>query len=265
MHNKPVIALLTDFGSRDWFVSAMKGVILTIAPHSRIIDISHHVAPGDIHSAAFSLMAVRDSFPPNAIFVVVVDPGVGSERRALAARAGDYLFIGPDNGVLSFAFRRQKPLDVYAADNVDYYRKTVSATFHGRDIFAPLGAHLANNVDISSLGSSCFDFISLPWPAPREEKEAIYAEIIYIDHFGNAFTSITGEMLARQGRTPRALTVSEHHIIPIKRYYQQQLEGALLAVVNSAGYLEVAINGGNAAETLGLSIGSPVVLLRNAD
>lgn len=257
--SSPLIALLTDFGTRDWFVSAMKGAIFALAPSSRIVDISHDIDPGDIHAAAFALMAASASFEPHTVFCVVVDPGVGSSRRAIAAKAGDYSFIGPDNGVLSFALRSLLPCRIHSIENDDLFRKPVSATFHGRDIFAPTAAHLANGVSIETCGPVCTDAIELSWPEAKRDSRGVQARVVYIDRFGNAFTSITAETVADCG--PEALIQAGAHTIPLKRYYQQEPDGALLAVVNSSGYLEIAVNGGSAAQALGLAIGSPVVLI----
>ncbi len=254
------IAFLTDFGIRDWFVGAMKGVALGIAPNSQVVDITHHVQPGDIRSASFVLKSCHMFYPEGTVFVVVVDPGVGSTRRILCARGGGRYYVGPDNGVLSQALENfSGDISVWNITNDSYFLHPLSATFHGRDIFTPVGAHLAAGVLASKMGSLIDDYIRMPLPKPVVKNESILGEIIYIDRFGNAFSNIDVNVLSET--TAQALCLHGHDMeLPIGKYYTAVDEHEPLGLINSEGYMEVAVNKGNAAKMLGLSIGDPVVV-----
>src|SRR5262245_32283700 len=194
------ITLTTDFGTRDWFVGTMKGVILGIKPRARVVDITHEIAPGDIRGGAFALMASCRYFPKGTLHVAVVDPGVGSRRRAIAVRTANSILIGPDNGVLSWALRGETIQSIRQLENRRYFLEPVSRTFHGRDIFAPVAAHLSRGVALERLGRELHDLVRLPWPEPVKQREEIRGEIVYIDRFGNAITNIRGERIPK-GRT----------------------------------------------------------------
>src|ERR1043166_3125759 len=181
-----LITLLTDFGTRDWFAGTMKGVILGINSRAAIVDVTHQIAPGDIRSAAFALRASYKFFPKGTIHVVVVDPGVGRARKGMVVRTRDYFFVGPDNGVLSWALGGQKILHIGALENHDYFLPSVSCTFHGRDIFAPVAAHLGRGVQIQKFGPPLKNIVRLPWPSVRKSGGVIQGEVVYVDHFGNA-------------------------------------------------------------------------------
>jgi S-adenosylmethionine hydrolase len=253
------IAFLTDFGTDDWFVGALKGVALGIAPEAQVVDITHHVEPGDIRSASFVLKSCHAIFPEQTVFVVVVDPGVGGTRRVLAARADNRYYIGPDNGVLSPALEDADDVSVWNITNDQYYRRPLSATFHGRDIFTPVGAHLAAGVSVEIMGTPCDDFIRIPLPEPTVKNGSISGEIIYIDHFGNAFTNITSELLKRV--TVRSMYLPKvDRELPLGKYYTEVDDYEPLGLINSEGYLEVAVNKGNAAKKFGVEIGDSVIL-----
>lgn len=252
------IALLTDFGSSDWFVGSMKGVVLDINPQASIVDISHNIPPGDIRTAAFSLLACYGSFSKGTVFVAVVDPTVGSRRKAIIAQTESHLFVGPDNGIFSFVLNESKRKSVFTIEESSYFRKPVSSTFHGRDIFAPVGAHLSKGVIPSEIGRAMKRWITLPWPEVEVEKDIIKGSIIYIDHFGNAFTNITEKSLKLINRKGSAVSIKGKKAIPLCRYYNEVAEGKACALLNSAGYLEIALNGGSAALCYNLSIGSSV-------
>jgi S-adenosylmethionine hydrolase len=236
-----IITLTTDFGVRDWFVGSMKGVILGINPQTQIVDITHEIPAGDVRAGAFALMAACRCFPRLAVHVAVVDPAVGSERAAIAVRTADYFFVGPDNGVLSFALARETVLEIRRIENEAYFRKPVSATFHGRDIFAPVAARLTQGILLDSLGRKLDDFVRLPWPQR--------GEVMYIDRFGNAITNINVR--------PARVRVGGRQL-PVVNYYQQGRPNEPVGLMGSSGFLEIAINGGNAAQLLGLRIGDPV-------
>ena len=264
-----VITLTTDFGLADPYVAAMKGVILSINPRATIVDVSHEVRPQRIEQGAFLLASAWPYFPPGTVHVAVVDPGVGSERRALALKTGDGVFIGPDNGILSAALpgaaREQaepggSPLAlppgpravVLSSDR--FHRRPLSATFHGRDIFAPVAAHLSLGAPFQELGDPTDTIVALPpFRASRRPDGALTGRIIHIDRFGNLVTDVRGDQLpsGRFSVQVGARIVSG----PVATYG----EGAgLIALVGSAGYLEIALRDGNACAELGADIGQPV-------
>jgi len=198
-----IITLTTDFGTRDWFVGSMKGVILGINPQAVVVDITHEIPAGDIRAGAFALMASCRCFPRNTVHVAVVDPGVGSNRAAIVVRTPEYYFVGPDNGVLSWALAKEKVLEIWRVENEAYMRQPVSSTFHGRDIFAPVAARLTHRVLMDSLGSQLKDYARLNWPQPQVVGGVLRGEIVYIDHFGNAVSNIESPAKsARKVRVP---------------------------------------------------------------
>ena len=273
-----IITLTTDFGASDGYVGVMKGVILGISPDATLVDISHDVLPQDVRGGAFVLKAASPYFPLGTIHVAVVDPGVGSERRILAVQTPRATFIGPDNGVLSWAIERESVLTFIRVDQPAYWLDTVSSTFHGRDIFAPVAAHLACGVPIEHLGSAIDDPIRLPLPHPRHDAcGTLHSEVIYIDHFGNLITGIevrpddrcAGPASCRiidlpDGAPQLYLTsqsrveISGQRIDSVARSYADVAPGDLLALAGSSGHLEVAVRNGNAAAALKAQIGAPV-------
>lgn len=256
-----LIALLTDFGSSDWFVASMKGIIKRIDPKADIVDITHEIKPGGIRDAAFALMACYQSFPPGTVFVVVVDPGVGSSRDAIGARAGDYYLVGPDNGVLSFILHRQPDVTVWKIENETWFHTPVSTTFHGRDIFAPVAAHLSKGEPPGEMGSPAYEHVSLDWPEIHATEVSVICSIIYIDRFGNAFSNCDTGFLHRLSTPPSRILIPDGRPIPICSYYREQPKGKPLGLINSSGFLEIAVNGGNAAKLLNLKIGSAIEVL----
>lgn len=258
------IALLTDFGSRDWFVGSMKGVIHSINPAVSLIDISHKGPVGDIRSAAFSLLACYRYFPEGTVFVTVVDPGVGGDRSALVVDIGAYKFVGPDNGVFSFVLREHEKPAVFRIENKDYFRKPVSTTFHGRDVFAPVGAHLTKGVPPEVLGPELKQWITIAWPDLILADDAVTGAVIYIDHFGNAITNITAESINHIAHPGCRITEGTANTIPLVHYYDEVPQKEVCALVNSAGYVEIAVNGGNAAEQYSLSIDREVSIFSKA-
>jgi S-adenosyl-L-methionine hydrolase (adenosine-forming) len=250
-----LITLTTDFGTRDWFVGSMKGVILGVNPQAVVVDITHEIPPGNIRAGAFALAASCRCFPRNSVHVAVVDPGVGNQRAAIVVKTSDYCFVGPDNGILSLALAREKVLEIWQAENENYFHQPVSHTFHGRDIFAPVAAHLTHRVLMDSLGPPLKDYVKLDWPKPQSVGELLRGEIVYIDHFGNAISNIESpEKSAGTVRVPDKVQCD------LKKFYQEVPAGQPLAVLGSTGYLEIAVNGGNAAQTYSLKLGDPVEL-----
>lgn len=251
-----IITLLTDFGTRDYFVPAVKGVIYTINPEARIVDLTHEIAPQDLASAAFTLAACYREFPKGTIHLAVVDPGVGSERRAIVVEAGGYLFVGPDNGIFSYVYDRESGIRVFHATRREFFRPEVSRTFQGRDLFAPVAAWLSRGLSPEALGAEIEDYCRLESAKPKFVGEKIIGRIIQIDRFGNCLTNITAEEAQAVTRIDFAGRV-------ITRFYEYFEEAAgnqeLFAYVGSAGYWEIAVWCGSAAELSGAQIGTEVV------
>ncbi len=223
-----MIALLTDFGTKDYFVGAMKGVILSINQTAQIIDITHEIEPQDIESASFTLRACYQNFPQKTIFVAVVDPGVGSNRRAILVETDNYFFIAPDNGLLSFVFEEAKSFRVFELTNKKYFAEKVSATFHGRDIFAPIAAHLSKGVLPNEFGAEIQNFI-------HNSTENNSPQIIHIDRFGNLITNLKRENLPENF----ALEINGERIEKLQNYYAEAEKLELFMIFGSAGFLEI--------------------------
>ena len=253
-----IITLTTDFGTRDWFVGAMKGVILRLAPRVMIVDLTHEIGSGDIRGGAFALAASYSFFPKGTVHVAVVDPGVGSDRNAIAVQTANYLFVGPDNGVLSLALIREKIKSIRRLTNPRFFLKAVSHTFHGRDIFAPVAAHLGTGVSIQKLGPALKDMVRLEWPPVRCRGGQLAGEVVHVDRFGNLITNIGAESLRVFGDKPCEVFVGRKRRCPIAPFYGAVPGGRPLALMGSAGFLEIAVNGGSAAEQFGLRPGSKV-------
>ncbi len=272
------IALLTDFGTTDMYVGVMKGVIRRICPDAALVDITHHIEPQNVRQAAFALMASHSYFPPGTVFLVVVDPGVGTTRRPIAVRGGDNIFVGPDNGVLTYALAGTTPLSIVELNNSAYHLPEVSDTFHGRDLFAPAAAYLAGGVKLEELGTAADSMFVLPTPALLVSGKTISGEVTQIDRFGNVITSIGYLHWVNAGRlrlsprfgdqhTPVPLNAEESRVElnstvqhGIRHTYGDAPRGELLALVGSSGFLELAVNQGSAAARLGVEIGDRVEL-----
>ncbi len=266
----PLITLTTDFGTRDSYVGVMKGVLLGICPTAHLVDITHAITPQNVLEAAFVLDTFVPYFPPGTIHLVVVDPGVGSERRALALATPDAYFVGPDNGVFSTiwqtALARWSTTDVRAVELTEprFWRMPVSATFHGRDIFAPVAAHLAQGVALTALGPDLDTITLLEVPAPVcTDTNSLRGQIVYVDHFGNCVSNITTTHLAPLGAMhDLVISVGKHTITGICYTYAAVAPGAALALIGSSGHLEVAIRDGNAHQSLAIAPGTIVVVNR---
>jgi len=251
------IALLTDFGTRDHYVAAMKGAILSINPQAAIIDITHEIEPQNIKSAAFTLLACYRDFPAKTIFVVVVDPGVGSKRRGIAASSGGYNFIGPDNGVFSFAL--EDDTKIVELKSSEYFAERVSSTFHGRDIFAPAAGHLAKGVEREILGPPINDPVLFEFPKPHPLHDgAVMAEIIHIDHFGNLITNIAQQDLPERFR----VEIGGRPIGKHRKFFAEGESGELISIVGSSGFLEIVVNQGSAENLLNAKPGQNFCLTR---
>lgn len=279
----PTIALLTDFGLQDTYVGVMKGVMLRICPTAQLIDLTHAIQPQAIKQGALALLDSFAYFPLGTTFLVVVDPGVGSERRSIAVRvrSGAYTFVGPDNGVLSYVMRQFTGWEAFELTKKQYWLPETSHTFHGRDIFAPVAAHIANGVSPAQLGQPINDPVVLPPPRLNILEKRIIGEVIDIDTYGTLVTSIgslahigTSDILTlsprfgREGtlqrfsaRKVRIRTAGGNSIRTIQRAFADVEPGDLVALIGSRGFLEIAVNQGSAAQRLGMAIGDPVEVL----
>lgn len=274
MNARPrIITLTTDFGTSDTYVGVMKGVILSINPKAQIVDLTHAIPPQDIYEAAFSIYAARSYFPKGTIHIIVVDPGVGSDRQAIVSHIDNGFFVCPDNGVLSYLLHSienegRQPVNSVAIQNSAYYLPEVSNTFHGRDIFAPVAAHLSLGVPLGDIGPPVQTLVQLPIQVPEISGNTLTGRIVKIDRFGNAITNISETAIARLESASTAkipiyeIRVGRVRLNRLNRAYAESGVGKPLAIIGSYGLLEIAINGGNAKEGLGIKWGDPVVVQR---
>lgn len=242
-----LIALLTDFGTQDYYVGAMKGVIFSINKRAQIVDISHEIEPQNVRSAGFVLASCYRNFPAKTIFLTVVDPGVGSARRAILVAANDYYFIAPDNGLLSFVFENEKDFRVFQLTTREFFLAEVSRTFHGRDVFAPVAAHLSVDYNPLKFGAETADYVKLENLAPRATSEnKTRANIIHIDRFGNLVTNLRRENLPEKF----VIEIGAARINKICDFYAEAAENELITIFGSAGFLEISAVNASAAEIL---------------
>ena len=271
----PLITLLTDFGTADYFVGAVKGVILSANPEARIVDLTHEIPAHDIAAAAFTLLAAYKSFPGNSVHVAVVDPGVGSSRRGIVVEAADRLFVGPDNGIFSYILEREPAFRIFELTKQKYFREPASPSFHGRDVFAPVAAALANGLKASRLGAEIADPVRLESLEPevisgksalragKSSSAKVRGRIIHIDHFGNCVTNITPKVL-----TPEMIADGAHLVVKGKkitsfRKFFAEIPGSrleLFCIWGSAGFLEIAAANRSAAKLLKTHRGQEVVV-----
>jgi len=263
---RPIVALLTDFGGQDHYAGAVRGAVLAACPEATLVDIAHDLPAHDVTAAAFELAACYRTFPPGTVFLAVVDPGVGSRRRALALEAGGYRFVGPDNGILGEVLADYPGAPLHEITNAGLFRHGVSVTFHARDVFAPVAAYLAKGLPLADVGPPAADPVRLPESLPRlvgaREWEA---EVVHVDRFGNLITSLTSAELAVvleavAGDTNALVVVVAEVVMPWARTYCDVTEGEACALIGSSGRLEVAVNQGSAARVLGAARGTPVRL-----
>lgn len=254
-----IVTLTTDFGLRDGFVGVMKGVLLSRAPRVEVVDLSHEVPPGNVQAAAFVLMNAHRYFPRGTVHVVVVDPGVGSERAALVVRTDHGLYLGPDNGVLSWALREENKLEVRRIENAELFLRPVSQTFHGRDVFAPVAAYLVGGGSVERVGPATREWVVLPWPEPRYRGGACEGEIVYVDRFGNALSNLPHLVVQNPHRGWFTVTGRKGVRFPACSCYAEVPEGRPVAVPGSSGFWELAVFGGSAAAQFGLRCGDKVV------
>lgn len=291
-----IITLTTDFGASDGYVGTMKGVILSIAPNVTLVDITHEIAPQQIRQAAYALHGAASYFPPGTIHLAVVDPGVGSRRRALVVRTSRGFLVGPDNGLFTLFLADEPDAECHSITNPAFMLPHVSATFHGRDVFAPAAAHLARRLgvksrdsevrrsergaarphgpethghyaaqdaplDLEEFGSRVNDAVTFTIPKPVQQPDGSWlGHVLYADHFGNLVTSVTDDVLARIGGAE--IWVGQRRVAGIKRTYADAMPGDLIALVGSSGHLEISVVDGYAAQSLGLGPDSPITICK---
>jgi S-adenosylmethionine hydrolase len=260
----PLITFVSDFGRDDWFVGVVHGVIHDVCPAARVVDITHTVPPGKISHAAFVLEVSAPDFAPGTVHLAVVDPGVGTERRALAVRAHGQLFVGPDNGILAWALSDPEA-EVHSITEPRFGRVPMSHTFHGRDVFGPAAGHLANGEPLEQFGPRISDPLRGCRPQPELKEGELIGQVMFIDRFGNAITNLTES--ARQGagfldgsRASFEVEAAGKVVHGLMRAYGDAPVGTLVALIGSSGRLEIAQVGGDAAERLGLGVGDEVRL-----
>lgn len=252
----PLVTLLTDFGTVDPYVGIMKGVILGLAPAATIVDLTHDVPPQDVVTGAFFLDQAASYFPKETVHVAVVDPGVGSSRRAVCIVTGHGTFVGPDNGVLSLAARRGRVRSVVHLDDASWFVARVSRTFHGRDVFAPIAGHLLSGVAPDRLGRRTKRLVRVASPRPRLRKDRIDGEVLFADRFGNLVTNLVVPATREDKRG--ALVAGSFRAETLQSSYSDVREGALLAIVGSYGFVEICARNGSAADALGMKRGDRV-------
>jgi len=241
----PIITLLTDFGSKDHYSAAMKGVMLTINPKIRIVDISHHVSPHNIIEGAFLLRNVCAYFPPGTIHLAVVDPGVGTERKPILVKGENFFFVGPDNGIFGLIYDQLKNFSVYELTNAHFFLKPISITFQGRDIFAPVAAYLSRGISPLEMGEKINNFLKLPFPQPTLGEKEIKGNVVYIDGFGNLVTNIKENHLKKLKREPLKIKISDEIVAGLSKNYQEAKKGAFLAIIGSSNFLEISVREGS--------------------
>jgi len=256
-----LITLTTDFGLEDAYVGVMKGVILGINPAASIVDLCHAIPPQDVRAAAFLLHTAWPYFPPGTIHVVVVDPGVGSQRRAIAVATEAATFLAPDNGVLSYVLAEVKEAQAVHLTNQRYWLPQVSATFHGRDIFAPVAAHLSLGVPLTDLGEPLplGELVTFPLPRPARQSNGTWlGHVVHVDHFGNLVTDLEAGAIGDAQSV--VIEVGGQRIVGVRHTYREGVPGEPMALIGSSGRLEIAVPGGHAARWLQAQIGDQVRL-----
>ena len=258
--NSALITLTTDFGYDDPFVGIMKGVIFGINPQARVVDLSHGIPPQELKAAALVLKHSVPYFPQGTIHIAVVDPGVGSERRPLLIESDGNYFVGPDNGVLSLALAGKEPSRIVELSKTTYHRRPISATFHGRDIFAPVAAHLSLGTPPTAFGATVDSFLRLSWPKAVKSERGIEGEIVYIDRFGNLCTNIQEQDLTGLGTQNFSVALRDVVIQGLAPSYAAGESGHCVALLNSWGLLEIALYKGSAQRLTQAKMGDRVYI-----
>jgi S-adenosylmethionine hydrolase len=259
----PIISLTTDFGIKDGFTGVLKGVILGICPDAQFADITHSITPQNVLEGALALWRAAAYFPDGTVHIAVVDPGVGTNRRPLAARLGEQYFVGPDNGIFTpiheDAVSNRLPVEFFHLTNTDFWLKNVSHTFHGRDIFAPVAAHIANGVSLPALGVPITDPFKLEMPRPERTSQGWKAHIAIIDIFGNLTTDLRFDQL--ENRSDVLFRLLDREVFGLVGAYGWRKPGELVALVDSEGFIEIALVNGSAMESLGAQVGNEVEVI----
>ncbi|HYM88142.1 MAG TPA: SAM-dependent chlorinase/fluorinase [Nitrospiraceae bacterium] len=261
-HPLGLITLLTDFGDRDWFVASMKGAILTVNPHATLVDLSHHVPPHSVEDAAYILKSCYRYFPDGTVHMAVVDPGVGSARRAITVKSARYFFLAPDNGVLSYIFDDEQPVEVREINQRKFRRESPGHTFDGRDLFAPAAARLAKQEPFESYGPVIGDYQTFPIAQPHWEQATLVGEIVYGDRFGNLITNLTRQHLEEvrvvaKGRQ-LSILIGKRIIEGLVESYSEGMAEKPSALINSEGKLEVFLKEASAADLLQVGRGARI-------
>ncbi|MBI2608015.1 MAG: SAM-dependent chlorinase/fluorinase [Deltaproteobacteria bacterium] len=246
MKSQSIITLLTDFGTKDTYVPQMKGVLLSMNPQLKIVDVSHQVSPHNILEGGFLLKTVYSYFPKKTIHVCVVDPGVGTSRKAILIETENYFFIGPDNGIFTFALENEKIKSIIELKNSEYHLKNVSITFHGRDIFTPVAAHLSLGMKPQQFGPALEKIKSLDAPSVHQNEKSVEGEVLYADHFGNLVSNIQKKDLKPHAHY--SMKIQDKTIEDISKTYFDRPKNNLVALFGSSGYLEIAIVEGSAKQ-----------------
>ena len=256
----PIITLTTDFGTTDYYVSAMKAVICSINPEVTIIDVSHDIPPQDIMAGAWVLKNTAFLYPEGSVHVCVVDPGVGTKRKPIILKVNNQFFIGPDNGLFSLIADGEK-FSAYVITNPDLIRKKPSSTFHGRDIFSPAAAHLASGTPLEFFGPELTDIITYKWAQATVGKDGIQGWVLHVDRYGNLITNISGKMIKELETKSIKIYAGTFIIDDIVKTFGDVDDGEPAALIGSSGMIEIVVNKGNAAQLLGIFKGAPVTIL----
>jgi S-adenosylmethionine hydrolase len=259
---RPIITLTTDYGTGDHLAGVMKGVILSINPEVQIVDITHNVIAHDILDGALTIGEAHKYFPPKTVHVVVVDPGVGTQRRPLLVAADQHYFVAPDNGVLSSVYDQAEALHVWNVISEHYFRQPISNTFHGRDVFAPVAAWLTKSWQTSAFGEPIDDFVRFAIPKAKVSGNILKGAVLRVDHFGNLVTNVTASDLPQveAGEAKVKILVGVGQVTKIVQTFAQGSNGEAFALIGSSGYLEISVNKGNASRVLGAGRGAEVTI-----
>jgi len=261
---RPVLALLTDFGTRDHYAGTMKGVALGICPDAALVDITHDVPAHDVLAGALELAAAYKYFPAGTVFLVVVDPGVGSARHGIAAESGDFKFVAPDNGVLTAVLDEHPAKKIVELSERRYARPTVSRTFEGRDRFAPAAAWLAKGIELGALGRSASAIHRLDIPQPTVDADRVTGEVVRVDRFGNLITNIDRRTFDKVSSGPLDIRIGSFQVSKVISTYADAAPGDICALFGSSDHLEIAATGASASAALNLGRGAPVQIARGA-
>ena len=259
---RPIVTLTTDYGTNDHLVGAMKGVILSINPEVQIVDITHNVIAHDVLDGALTIGQAYKYFPSKTIHVVVIDPGVGTARRPVLVASDQHYFVAPDNGVLSSVYDQTEALYVWNIISEHYFRQPVSKTFHGRDVFAPVAAWLSKSWQTSAFGEQITDFVRFAIPKPKATGNTVKGVVLRVDHFGNLITNVTAAdvpaLAAPDGKV--SIRAGNATVTKVASTFAESPAGEPVGIVGSSGYLEIAVNKGNASRALGIARGAEVTI-----